>query len=902
MVTAASGTGHGSDDRSALLDRIAIAAGAASGVAWLMWLLWQGGARTAPWALDAGPLPVVAVVAILLVRLARAPGAPDRHRAAWWLLLAASLTSALSGFVPVLRGAGVWSLSPGQLATGTAFACDGLVLGALTLLPQALRTPREARRLGLDAAMVVIASWMIAWQGVVAPALGGIHAGSFSLWRPAGDMLVCLGVATVLMRAPRGSRRLPLLLLAASQAAFVAADLIAVRQAMVDGAAPGQMPAVLDLSRWLLLLAAVAAERHRLQRAPGRDEDPSPRPVTALPYGAAAAGYALFLLYAVRDAAGPLLPLVIAATALTAVALTRQGLAIRENARLHRDRAKLAGDARFKSLVQHSADVVSIIDPGWIVTFVTPSASEMLGYRTSQLVGVSVLDIIHPEDVVDAANRLREALADRDRVMSARWRVRRSDGTYIDTDNVCTNLTADDNVRGLVLTTRDVTDRSSLEAQLVHQAFHDPLTGLANRALFEDRVQHALARRRGDLRTLGVVFVDLDRFKAVNDNLGHAFGDALLRTAAQRLVSCLRACDTAGRLGGDEFAVLVDDIQRDEDIRQVADRITAAFAVPFTLDGREASATASVGVAPALPGQGAEDLLRNADLAMYVAKSRGRGQAAVFEPAMHAAALTRRELQDNLRHALERGELSLVYQPMHALESQALVGAEALLRWRHPTRGPIPPATFIPIAEEIGLIVPIGRWVLHQACRDARVWRSHGTATAGLRVAVNLSGRQVPHGDLVDDVRAAIHSAALPPNAMVLELTESMLLRDTEQMTTVMRQLKALGVGLAIDDFGTGYSSLGNLQQLPIDILKIDRSFVDRISADEEGAVLADAIISLGRSLSLNTVAEGIENAQQAERLRSLGCDFGQGFFFSMPLSAADLIGYAERNLAFTAA
>jgi EAL domain-containing protein (putative c-di-GMP-specific phosphodiesterase class I) len=283
---------------------------------------------------------------------------------------------------------------------------------------------------------------------------------------------------------------------------------------------------------------------------------------------------------------------------------------------------------------------------------------------------------------------------------------------------------------------------------------------------------------------------------------------------------------------------------------------------------------------------------------MYLAKSRGRGQAALFEPSMHAAALDRLELQNDLRHALERGELVVVYQPVHALESQQLVGAEALLRWIHPTRGPIPPTTFVPIAEETGLIVPIGRWVLHRACRDAVQWRARTAEGGGLRVSINMSSRQIPDVDLLEDIRSALRESGLPPGAVVLELTESMLLEHTAAMMTLMHRLRALGVRLAIDDFGTGYSSLSYLQRLPIDILKIDRAFVERLGTDANAAALVRAIVSLGESMSLKTIAEGIENAQQAERLRGLGCDFGQGFFYGMPMSAEELEVYIGRSMA----
>ncbi|NOT43848.1 MAG: EAL domain-containing protein, partial [Acidobacteria bacterium] len=413
---------------------------------------------------------------------------------------------------------------------------------------------------------------------------------------------------------------------------------------------------------------------------------------------------------------------------------------------------------------------------------------------------------------------------------------------------------------------------------------------------FQDRVHRRPSACQRVVDALGVLFVDLDHFKTVNDSLGHAVGDGLLRAAASRLASCLRDFDTVARLGGDEFAVLIDDPESGESIASVAERIASAFQEPFALDEREVMASASIGVALAEQGDTAEDLLRNADLAMYLAKGRGRGQSAIFEPEMHEAMLTRLELQADLRHALERGELTVHYQPIHALDTQRLIGVEALLRWQHPTRGPVSPAVFVPIAEDTGLIVGIGRWVLQQACLDLRQWQNDLGPQAPERVSVNVSGRQLPDPQLFDLVQAALAVADLPPGALVLELTESILMKHTDQTLSVMHRLRALGVRIAIDDFGTGYSSLSYLQRLPVDILKIDRAFVERLETDGSASALVRAIVGLGHSLSLHTVAEGIETVRQAELLRGLGCEQGQGYLFGKPMSTSDLTHFARRQ------
>jgi diguanylate cyclase (GGDEF)-like protein/PAS domain S-box-containing protein len=517
------------------------------------------------------------------------------------------------------------------------------------------------------------------------------------------------------------------------------------------------------------------------------------------------------------------------------------------------------------------------------------------GYPTLAMIGHSVLKVIHPDDLPDVKRALKLVTANPAQVITARWRIRRSDGEWAQTDNTLTNLMSDENIRGLVLTTRDVSARVSLEARLTHEAFHDPLTGLANRALFHNLAEEALARPRTDQGIVAVLFIDLDEFKDINDSFGHGFGDSLLKAAAQRLVSGLRPDDTAARLGGDEFAVLCDDPHGKVDVNALAERLALLFHSPFSVEGREVAVTASVGVAVALRDETTEELLRNADLAMYVAKSRGRRQAARFEPAMHSTLVEKVGLHADLSNAMANGELEMVYQPIHCLKTRELIGAEALMRWNHPKRGSIEPSIFIPSAEESGLIVPIGRWSLNQVCADAQRWRRTDPSMASLLLSVNVSGRQIRELTLVDDVQHALRTSGHEPCLLMLELTESMLLEDTESSVATMKRLKTTGVLLAIDDFGTGYSSLSYLQHLPIDLLKIDRAFVEHIELDRSSVAVARAITALATTMSLRTVAEGIETARQAELLLGLDCEFGQGFFYGKPMSSADFIAYARQ-------
>jgi diguanylate cyclase (GGDEF)-like protein len=438
-----------------------------------------------------------------------------------------------------------------------------------------------------------------------------------------------------------------------------------------------------------------------------------------------------------------------------------------------------------------------------------------------------------------------------------------------------------------------LTDARTVEA--MEEAFHDSLTGLPNRALFLDRLQHALdvaARRETELC---VLFVDLDRFKAVNDSIGHAAGDELLRAVAERLSVCTRAADTAARFGGDEFAVLLEDDGRGVQPDAVAERIIAAMRRPFDVEGKEVFIGATVGIAHARDASpGADELLRNADLAMYRAKKAGGNRAATYETAMRTALLARIELEADLRHALARDELRLVYQPVVELESGRTVGVEALARWAHPTRGMIPPLTFIPVAEEIGMIGAIGRWVLREACRQLAAWR---LIAPDLVLNVNLSALQLRDERLAGDVEQALLGYGLPGSALTLEITESMLLSGDEDTAARLRRLKALGLSIAVDDFGTGYSSLSYLKQFPVDALKIDKSFVDTVARSTADSTLARTIVELGRGMRLETIAEGIETVEQLERLRMLDCELGQGYHFSVPLDGAELTAYLERTL-----
>ena len=550
------------------------------------------------------------------------------------------------------------------------------------------------------------------------------------------------------------------------------------------------------------------------------------------------------------------------------------------------------GELRFRSLVQNSLDVITVIDCDAIITYQSPSVAPVLGYEERSLLMSSLLDVVHPDDVTQTAAFLDRVTNRPGSTLTTAHRLQHRDGTWVSSETVGNNLLDDPSVGGIVLTTRDVSERQAFEAQLRHQAFHDPLTGLANRLLFGDRVDKALSQRRAATGPVGVIFLDLDDYKLINDSLGHHAGDEVLITVAARLSSWVRAGDTIARLGGDEFAVLLPGMSDRHVAVEIAQRIGAAIEVPFVLDGKEVFIGASLGIAfvdaddDAVGCIGQEELLRNADVAMYTAKSRGKHRYEVFEPAMHSDVLHRLQFKADLQRALDHDEFLLYFQPINSFETGLMTGVEALVRWQSAERGFVAPADFIPLCEETGLILPLGRWVLDEALTAAARW---SFAERSLTMSVNLSAMQLQQVGFTADVVTALAAAGVPARVLTLELTESMLMGDIAASVTVLQQLRALGVQLVIDDFGTGYSSLSYLRQLPIDGLKIDKEFVDGIRSATDDSLLVSSVIDLARSLGLTTTAEGVETQQQFDRLQSLGCDLVQGYLFGAPVPAIEL-------------
>jgi diguanylate cyclase (GGDEF)-like protein/PAS domain S-box-containing protein len=569
-----------------------------------------------------------------------------------------------------------------------------------------------------------------------------------------------------------------------------------------------------------------------------------------------------------------------------------------ERVKLTQEVVRQRGQILFRTLIQDTSDVILIVGDDRRVRYATPSAGGIFGDVTVE--GALLADLVAPgtRENVDRVLDLMLTVGTSGVSPAYLTQIERLDGRVAMLEVHWSDLRGDSTVGGLVLTLRDVTGQHELEKELKYQAFHDALTGLPNRVLFVREAAGALEAARASGRTTGVLFVDLDDFKIVNDTMGHAVGDELLVAVAARLTSSVRPSDTAARLGGDEFAMLIDAAADPEAVDAFAERIVAAFTEPFTLSEATVLAAATVGVATSQDSGDVDELLRHADLALYAAKAAGKRRWRHYQPVLTSGMLRRREVQVALEDAVNRSAFTLAYQPIVSLASGEIAGFEALIRWPHPRWGMMLPGDFISLAEETGLIVPLGAWVLRQALRDMMRWREGLPPRAAREpddpapealdphVSVNVSARQFHDPGFVDSVRQALRSAGLPPSALLLELTESILLGGNARIRAELAELREIGVRLAIDDFGTGYSSLGYLLDLPIDVLKIDKTFVTGIASSWRRHALVEGIIRLARTLELEVIAEGIESEIERELLAGMGCQFGQGYLLSVPVGA----------------
>ncbi len=837
-----------------------------------------------------------------------------RRRLPWFLLaigLAMFVTSGVlaSNYERLFGG----TLPFPSVADSFHLAFYPFLVGGLLLLIHEREEDRDRSAL-IDALIVTVALATLLWVYLISPYANDHSMSDFkrlaSIGYPAMDILV----VGVLARLAAGShRREPAFnFMLCAIGVLLLSDAVYGWRLLEGHFAPGAFTSAGWAAFYTLLGTAAMHPSMRRLSEPGPEADPTlTRPRLAL---LACASFTVPAVIVVRRALGEhvdLYVLVGAAGAMFALVLLRMAGIVRRHEVLTRREAALRielaeqsmhrrSEERLASLIKNSSDVVCILGADGRVRYVSDSAADALALEPAALTDEDLLSVVHPEDV-PRLRALIAALASQPAGQPSlvEFRMRRvEEGRWRDVEAAACNLLADEAVEGIVLNIRDISERKAFQDELEHQAFHDTLTGLPNRALFRNRVEHALVGRRRDQRPVAVLFLDLDDFKYVNDSLGHAAGDEVLQEVARRLSDCMRPIDTAARLGGDEFAILLRDTDSELHSIEVASRVMAAVKAPIALTGRDVTLAVSVGIAFSdqhmVSSADADELLRNADAAMYMAKEHGKDNYQLFNPEIHARAMARMELKAELQRALDAGEFTLRYQPIMDLERGDMAGMEALARWEHPERGTLAPAEFVPLLEETGLIVQVGRHILHEACTWAARMQQECPRQPPLSMAVNVSARQLQRPEFIHEVADALEETAIVPSSLTLELTESVMMQDMEVSLLRLESLRNLGVKLAIDDFGTGYSSLNYVRELPVDILKIDRSFL----ADSNPQVeqMTASIVELARIFNLKAVAEGVENPEQLLRLQGMHCEFGQGFHFARPLAADEVLEMATQQ------
>lgn len=817
---------------------------------------------------------------LLILPLVRSANRGRIERVGWVLLALAYVSNILADCAALTFEYQMLAPYPSIADIGYV-AFYPLAFGGIVALSRARTSRFEGLRLLLDVATVVIAAAICVWSFLLAPAIGGEALGPvetlLGIAYPTGSMLLLFGVSVAWLKNPANANRAWLPLLAIGLGWFFIAD-AGYAYLQRDGSynAVSWPRAAYVVSYAFVAWGVRYAARSRGTASVANEEVVRPG-FSLLPYIGAAVGYTFVIVNL-----GSTDPTVAAGGGiLTAVVFGRQILAAREHARMSAAMASGRSEARFRSLVQHSSDAIVVVANSGRVTFATPSA-DLLFAREGGLIGQHILDTAWPESRPAFAQFLGDAVTAGSEVLQREVAVGAEGRSLKWLEVRATNLLDDPNVRGIVLNGRDVTARKDLEAQLTTLALTDVLTGLPNRALFHDRVSAALRRANWMRSPVSVMILDLDNFKVVNDTLGHPTGDRLLATVAVRLTATLGEGDTVARLGGDEFGILLEGRAATEDAQQLADRIRSSIAGPIVLEGREIFVSASIGVAPGSPAATVESIIRDADLAMYSAKSREKGSQVVFVPNMRDRMAAELALTMDLHRALEENEFLLDYQPIVQLVDGAISGAEALLRWAHPGRGIIPPLEFVPAAEASRLIVPIGQWVMAEACRTSITWENSSSSQPILGVAVNLSVRQLRTG-FVSEVERILRETEIEPGTLTLEIVESFFLNNSSHID-MLAEVRRLGVRIAIDDFGTGYSSLSYLGRLPVDIVKVAGEFVVRLDSQPEAArSVLRAILELAEANGLSTIAEGIETAEQLKMLVDLGYRYGQGYYLARP-------------------
>ena len=824
----------------------------------------------------------VSLAAIFLARRAsELPQLRSARRSAWrWLgfALVAQFVSALA--VPALRPfSNPVVLALSGLLQFAFFPCAGI---ATVQLLRSTRGKAFGPQFWLEAVLVSLCVGAVLWLALPHDLPGGALPARSSR-TVAFDAVIGVVAAVLLLRRSDWKGWPGLATFALAAGALVGSRMLEAHAAASGGASRFAGPL------YVAAIAAFALAAHfdylrNERRAPPMDAAERGSPFASLmPYAALMlAGYALLVLHkgSFGDPAGVIAWVVCIAAGLL---FARQAIATALNVAVQTGLATRSAEARFNALIRNTADVIAIVDGDGTVSYVTPTAERIFGFAAHDLIGQRLDELVDFDDRARLREFLARDLAQPGASGAVEARVPRGEERQRVVEIHGTNLEAEPAIGGRLLNLRDMTDRKGVEEQLKRMALHDSLTLLANRSLFRDRVEHAVAVSKRNGRGIAVIFVDLDNFKRINDTHGHAIGDRVLHKSAQRLVKATRNGDTVARLGGDEFAVLLENLATNDPVLEIAARIVESLQQPLDAPVADMRVAASVGIAFSGPEDGVEELMRNADVAMYAAKSAGKGRFVVYEPSMQHAAGERRDQQAALDKAMRESQYLIHYQPIVDLRSGYLLGVEALIRWKHPERGMVAPKDFIPVAEETGQIVPLGRWVLAQACREVKIWQARLPEGRQVRVGVNVSTTQLSKSDIAADVSRALEISGIDPGCLVIELTESVLMQNSESVLATLTQLKALGVRIAIDDFGTGYSSLSYLHRFPIDILKIDRSFVERLGCVDGGEDFARAIIALGGTLDLEVVAEGIELEHQQRGLIELGCVAGQGYYYAKP-------------------
>jgi diguanylate cyclase (GGDEF)-like protein/PAS domain S-box-containing protein len=871
---------------------VALAAAAVGLIA--AWLVFGGADEESQGFVAGFAAPAVDLVAAFLILLAARSARVTRIRVAWALIAVGMLVYA--------AGDAIWTwiavveqADPFPSAADVAYVgFYPMLVGALLLFPVPSRARREAVRLAVDSAIVVLGGGMLVWHSLFAPALAAVEPDAIrtalTLGYPVGDLVLLFGVATIAMRRPEGIAPRALVALVSGLALMFVADVAYGELALTDTPQEHWIDLV-----YLTSSLAVAAAGYLQIRSAGSAAEDEARGLTrwqmALPYAGLAGGFGVLLAAADGNVSGSFGELFKGAVGLTVLVLVRQELTSRENARLLADGVRRESEARYRSLGGQATDVVLLVGADGVIAYTSSSLERVLGLESEAILGKKVTSLAHADDTAALRGLVAETVAGRP-VAPLEWRLWARDGVWRQVETVSANLLDDPTIGKIVLTTRDVRERKALRQELTQTAFHDLLTGLPNRALFMDRVGQALASARRNGTPTSILKLDIDGFTRLNASLGPATGDLALVEVARRLSLSVRAADTAARVGGDEFAVLLDGTATADDALDVAERFRASLREPMSLAGAMIELTADIGIATGdEAGEGIDPtvLTRNAQVALSVAREVGVDQVVVFAPSMQRELEARFELESDLRKAIARQELVLHYQPIVDLATREIVGAEALVRWDHPTRGRLGPDVFIPVAEETGLIAEIGTWVLRTACLEVARWASQAPNRVP-RVSVNLASAQVADPNLPWAVQSALAQAGAAPGWLTLELTERQLVQDTADVLERLHAIRALGVQISVDDFGTGYSSLAYLQQFPVSHIKIDRSFVTPLDDPERGSGVAAAIVEIGRALGMSTIAEGIETERQLERLQAMGCPLGQGFLLGRPLESGAIL------------